>query len=569
MTVYWVVWDAAAHWVVDRLELEGALPAVTRMRTHGTIAAARPAHPNCQTPPSLATLFTGTWPSEHQVTGYTVPGAGAEAGAGLADHLSGFAPCFPAVSPVWESASEADLGSAFVHVPWVFGEQGTVGHYVDGAVEAYSQRLARHSVLELAPGGPPCGWEVGGFRVEVGPVDSDGPVRLSCGGSELRVEVGGDWRPLRLNDAGLGTWVACVRTPERLLLVHTGVWEQRTAGRNRRLVRRLRGCPPFAGEGVGPLYRTGVLGPRLAEGGDGSAESVFLASVECVTRAFGAATDEVLREHAADLVVVYLPMTDDVGHELLGWCDEKSAAHRPDIAHRVWPYIRRCYRGADEILGRVLDRAGAEDTVLLGADHGMVGSTHLVHVNDQLVHAGLAVPATGGALDLERSQVIYHPANNGSLWNTEPGDRATARAAMARALASLRTLTDPETGHRVVRGFLDRDGNPLPDDTDAPPEVFLVLNDDYQPSAQPSPDGVTVRRSAKTGAHVVYTGDSRLHAIHAATGPGIPVGASLATLDNTVPARLVLTQLGMARLGMAHDHAAHSDHPGSDHPTLN
>lgn len=80
--------------------------------------------------------------------------------------------------------------------------------------------------------------------------------------------------------------------------------------------------------------------------------------MECVTRAFGAATEAVLREHTADLVVACLPMTDDIGHELIGWCDEKSGGYRPDIANRVWSCIRRCYQGADRILGRVLDRAG-------------------------------------------------------------------------------------------------------------------------------------------------------------------------------------------------------------------
>lgn len=35
MTVYWMVWDAAARWIVDRLEAEGALPAVSELRARG------------------------------------------------------------------------------------------------------------------------------------------------------------------------------------------------------------------------------------------------------------------------------------------------------------------------------------------------------------------------------------------------------------------------------------------------------------------------------------------------------------------------------------------------------
>jgi hypothetical protein len=544
MTVYWVVWDAGAHWVVDRLEREGALPAVTRMRERGVFAAARPARPNCQTPPSLATLFTGTWPAEHQVTGFTVPGAGED----VASHVSGFAPGFPAMPPVWEAMSEKDLTSALVHAPWVFGADDHVGPHIDGAVEAYSGRLARHALRTLDSGPGTQHWDIGGHRVEaVVEGHPDGPERVRItAGEELLLTSDGGWQPLGL-DRDHGTWVRCVRVGERLVLVHSGVWRARAAGRNPKTLHRLAQCPPFAGEGVGPLYRQAAFGPRLAEGGDGSAEEVFLSSVECVARSFGAAADAVLETHEADLVVVYLPMTDDVGHEFLGWCDERSAAHRPDIAEQVWSYIRRCYTWSDEILGRVLDRAGAEDTVVLGADHGMVGSTHLVYLNDQLVRAGLAVRASDGGLDAAASQVFYHPANNGSLWAAEStaGDPVRGRRALSQARAALSSITDPETGRPVVAGFLDRDGEPLTGSQTDPAVAYVALVDDYQPSAQLLGEGPVVRPVAKTGAHVVNTGDSRLHAIHAAVGPGIRPGTAAGAIDNTLPAALVLGQLGL------------------------
>ncbi|MFF3291680.1 alkaline phosphatase family protein [Streptomyces sp. NPDC003023] len=547
MTVYWVVWDAGAHWVVDRLEREGALPALSRMRERGVFAAARPAFPNCQTPPSLATLFTGTWPAEHKVTGYTVPGAG----EGLASHVSGFSPDFPAVPPVWETLAEHGLSSALVHAPWVFGHDSRVGAHIDGAVEAYSRRSARHAVRVLDPGGGSVDWEIGAFRVAV-EAESSRRVRVRVvGGAEgegLLLGPGAGWQPLEL-DREHGTWIACVPAGGRLLLVHTGVWSPRAAGRNPKTLHRLDRCPPFAGEGVGPLYREGVFGPRLAEGGDGFAEEVFLSSVQCVARSFGAAADAVLETHDADLVVVYLPMTDDVGHELLGWCDERSAAHRPDIAEAVWSYVRRCYQWSDAVLGRVLERAGDDDCVVLGADHGMVGSTRAVHLNDVLVRAGLARAAPDGSLDADGSAVFYHPANNGSLWaNPGPaGDPAQARAAMERACAVLSALTDPGTGRPVVAGFLGRNGTGPADLAADPAVLYVVPADDYQPAARLLGEGPVVRPLPKTGAHVVATGDSRLHAVHAAVGPGIAAGVDAGVIDNTWPAALVLDRLGVAR----------------------
>ncbi|MGL4175031.1 MAG: DUF6001 family protein [Dermatophilaceae bacterium] len=520
MAVYWVVWDAAAYWVVDRLERQGVLPAVSRMRERGQFAAARPAHPNCQTPPSLATLFTGTWPAEHGVTGYTVPGAGP---GGLGSHVSGFDSRFPAVPPVWET-----LGArgAYVHVPWVFDGADAVGPDVDAAVEAYSRRTVRHAVTELEPG-PARTWLIGPHPTTV-EVAVDG-VRVSAQ-TEVLLTTDGRWQALWLTTERIGTWVACIRNGDQLLLVHSGVWRPRYGGADPAVTDRLRTCLPFAGEGVGPLYRAGRFGDRLADGGDGSAEEFFLASVECVARSFGAAADAALARHQSDLVVVYLPMTDDVGHEMLGFCDERSAAYRPEIADQVWSLVGRCYRWSDEILGRVLDAAGPADSVLLGADHGMVGSAYLVHLNDQLALAGLARTGEDGEVDPDRSAAFYHPANNGALYVAQDG-------LMPRAKAALRELPVPMR-------FLEPDGRPLADDQAGDPRVtFVALHDDYQPTAGMAGTPPYVRPLRKVGAHVVWTGSDRLHAVHAAVGPDIVAGSPPGVIDNTAPARLITRQV--------------------------
>lgn len=541
MTVYWVVFDAAAHWVVDRLEREGSLPAVSRLRRGGRMTAARPARPNCQTPPSLATLFTGTWASEHGVTGYSVPGAG----QGIGSHVSGFSPGYPAVSPIWQTAAERDLTSAFVHVPWVFGGTNRVEPAVEGAIEAYSRRVVRHDILRLPlPAQDAVPWRIGPFTVEVtGPVDGGG-VHIRTGHGQVTLTARGPWRPLALDDRH-GTWLGLTGSGDDMTLVHTGVWEPRVDGSSTDLVKALEACPPFAGEGVGPLYRRGVFGPRLVDGGDGTAEDAFLASLRCVADSFGACATAVLARHSADLVVVYLPLTDDIGHEMLGWCDERSAAHRPDMADAVWDRIRQCYGWADDVLGEVIDRAGDEDTVVLGADHGMVGSTHLVHVNQALLDAGLTVLTGHDAIDSVRSRAFYHPANNGSLWagarSASDRDEATA---LRQAMDVIAGITEPATGRTLLRGFQDSHGRGISRDEVTCGPLFVCFADDYQPSSVLDPGGAVVCATPKSGAHVVNTGDPRLHAIHAALGPGIPAGSDPGVLDNTAPAALVARQLG-------------------------
>jgi hypothetical protein len=535
MTVYWTVWDAGARWIVDRLDAEGALPNVRRLRERGCRAAARPPAPNCQTPPSLATLFTGTSTAEHGVTGFDVPG-----GTDTAAYATGFAPGFPKRPPVWRALAGRGVRSAFVHAPWVFGADGGVGPEVDAAIEAYGSRVARHDLLVLTPEAV-AAWPAGPHPVEVETRADRVVLRAGGAGHELTEAAG--WTPVAL-DGDTGFWVRLRETTRGRALIRTGTWRRRIAGADPVLTEALAGTPVFAGEGVGSFYRAGLFGPRLIDGGDGSAEREFTASVECAVRSFTAAARAVLDGHRADLVVVYLPWTDDAGHELTGWCDERSAAHRPDVADRIWESVRHCYQAADAVLGAVLDRAGPQDTVLLGADHGMVGSTHLAHLNEALIGAGLAARAAGGGLDPHASEVVYHPANNGSLHVNHtglahgrvPADRIDAT--MRRALAALRALRAPDGSPGVVRGFLDPLGGPL-DEAAPGPLAFVALGDDYQPSAV-TDGGPVLRPITKSAAHVVNTGDARLHATFAAAGPGLPEGADLGEVENTLAARIVL-----------------------------
>lgn len=553
MTVYWVVWDAAAHWIVDRLDREGALPAVRRLRAAGVTAAARPPRPNCQTPPSLATLFTGSWPRQHAVTGFTVPGGPHDP---VDSHRSGFGPGFPARPPVWRRAQARGLRTAFVHVPWVFDGDGAVGPGVDAAVEAYSNQICGSGILPLADGSRQ-DWPAGAEAIGVRATAAGARLVTSAGTHDLDALRG--WVPVRLTGTA-GFWARHLNLPAGPAVVRTGTWAPRAAGADAQLALRLAGADVFAGEGLKSLYRSGCLGQRLVEGGDGSAEEVFVSSLGCVARSFAAVTDVVLAGHRADLVVIYLPLTDDVGHELAGWCDTVSAAYRPDVAAAVWGHVRRCYARVDAVLGRVLGRAGQGDTVVLGADHGIVGSARLVALNQALIEAGLAAPAPGGGLDARQSSVIYHPANNGVLRVNHDGlpggvvPRARAGEALRAAMAALAAIAPaPPAGPArpapsgPVTGFLDAAGRELPPSSvrAADDVAYVVLHDDYQPTA--AVDGApVVRPMRKSASHVVNTGTDRLHATFAAAGPGVPAGTDLGVVDNTFGAGLVSRQLGLA-----------------------
>jgi hypothetical protein len=547
MTVYWVVWDAAAAWIVDRLDAEGALPAVRRLRATGARFTGRPPSPNCQTPPSLASLFTGCAAHEHGVTGFDVPGGPADP---VTTSRSGFTPDLLARPPVWQLAEQQGLRTAFVHAPWVFAGDGSVGARVVGAVEAYRGQVAPAELMPVAE----TDHTVGPFQVRLRALTAGARLTVPDGTGEREIDLDAErgWVPVRLASAGRpGFWARYLVGPDGPAVARTGVWRQRVAGSDPRLVDQLGASSVFAGAGLKKLYRKGKLGARLVDGGDGTAEDVFLSSLHCVARCFADAVRVVApgQPGPADLVVIYLPFTDDIGHEIAGWCDPESAAYRPDHAPALWAAVRRCYAWADAMLGRVLDSARPADTVILAADHGIVGASHLVAVNECLAAAGLAVVQPDGALDPRSSRVVYHPANNGSLRVNHDGlpggsvPRNGCGELLREAAAALRALTAAH-GRGVVTGFLDAAGRPL-DPIGLPPDLdvmFVVLDDNYQPTAAIDGQG-PLRVAGKPAAHIVNTGAPRLYATGAIAGPGIAAGADLGVIDNTAVAGLVLARL--------------------------
>lgn len=554
MTTFWVVWDAAAVWVVDALVSEGALPAVAALREQGVWASARPPRPNCQTPPALATLFTGKPLHEHGVTGFWVPGG---AGGSLRGQVRAFTPGVCRSPMVWDEAAALGVRSSFAHVPWVFDSLGGVGPNVDVAIEAYSRRRARSGVIDVADAvrrPQEVSAELGPFELLLS-VGADVSVRFN--GGEVRLTLGGGWECVRLSP-GCGVWLSAMAIGDDVRVLHSGIWEPQTGGSCKSLATSLSTASVFCGEGLGEEYRTGRLGTRLVDGGNGRAEELFMSSVELAARCFSSTTAALLRECPSDLVVIYAPMTDDVGHELLGVCDPTSAAFQPEAAGEAWAHVRRCYQWADSILSQALQQAGPNDTVVLSSDHGMCGVAKEVFPNVCLAAAGLARPDPDPEVgaNVDTSDVWYHLANNGLMLvnsDTLTGGHVAAvdaPATLRRAMRQLEALVDPATGASVVGSFVDELGASIDSERSESDHAYVIFADGYLPSADMPSDGSVFARSGRSAAHIGSTGNPHLDAVFAAAGPGLSVGADLGVIDNAEVASLVLSQHGRL-LGLA------------------
>ncbi len=60
MTTWWFVLDGAGHEIVQSLRARSGLPHLDAVARRGVSCSLAPSSPSCQTPPGLATLFTGS-----------------------------------------------------------------------------------------------------------------------------------------------------------------------------------------------------------------------------------------------------------------------------------------------------------------------------------------------------------------------------------------------------------------------------------------------------------------------------------------------------------------------------
>ncbi|MFW6116315.1 MAG: alkaline phosphatase family protein, partial [bacterium] len=122
-----------------------------------------------------------------------------------------------------------------------------------------------------------------------------------------------------------------------------------------------------------------------------------------------------------DLGMVVLRLTDEIPHYFWHSMDETHPAHTAsDPVHKNT--VRKCYQKADELLGRLIERADDRTTILVVSDHGF-GPLHKdVCLNEWLRRQGLLT------------------------MRSHPNPRATVSEALRRL-----GLTQTQVGHALAR----------------------------------------------------------------------------------------------------------------------
>jgi predicted AlkP superfamily phosphohydrolase/phosphomutase len=385
--IVWLILDAAGYEITTRCIQAGVCPSLSTIQTEGFLGPSRPPHPNCETPPALRALFSGSEPAESGIWGYQMP----DYEGRLERTLSGFAVRVSGAPAIWEELEQRDrsytlFNAAFRKDPvWGKGYAG-----IDLLLDGYRNYLPDSSWIRIGAGQERLKFGGATVRVE----SEDDLVRLHRGRRSIASLAPGEIQPVRLSR---NATAISYSTGKTLFLSSSSRPHVRFSkdlhGRSEQIVPES-------------IYHGSLF--RFSRNIEELSIDEEMRVSEYVTAQMGELALSVVRELRSTLTILYFSLIDELCHVYL------------DQIEGSWPegraaeLLRRCYGLIDSHIGKMMGCLDENTLLVLSADHGQAPYRRALHFNDLLAQEGL-VRRGKKAYDLRRSVAYYHPANCGQV----------------------------------------------------------------------------------------------------------------------------------------------------------
>ena len=304
----------------------------------------------------------------------------------------------------------------------------------------------------------------------------------------------------------------------------------------------------WTGNAGNAVYLRGGFGPRLTEGGDGTAEARFLETAEHLLLRFSQGSRWLWNTWEPRLLLDYFPLADEIDHRLIGFLDPNSPGYTPEMAERVVAFRTRTWQMVDRWLATLEELALEADAALfVTGDHGMRGNWRLFLPNLALQQAGLLVLDAAGEVDLSRTRAVsthgYWVTVNRTAFRggiVPPEEEAEVRAAVVAALEGVRT---PEGNRVVTRTFTPEQYPDLGLGGPAGGDVYWGTAPGFRSSGAIRGEGV-IADSWIGGDHGFPPDEPDMYTVFCALGGGFESGR-IPPVRTTVVASTVAEYLGM------------------------
>jgi len=281
-----------------------------------------------------------------------------------------------------------------------------------------------------------------------------------------------------------------------------------------------------------------------------------------------AIAEDLLAREPWDLFMIGFGESHCVGHQCWHVHDPSHPRHDPELARRIGDPVRDVYIALDSAVGRLLEYAGADTTVMIQCTHGMSAHFDATYLLDEVLRRLEGRPAPAARVLLDRARKLWKklpvrvtesvgglaravnrlpdaddrsaracfavPTNANSagvrlnLAGREPNGTlqpgAEADAFVDRLVCDLQEIVDPFDGRRLVKEVIrSRDAFPG-EHAHLLPDLFIRWNRDRPITGVSSPKiGTIIEEDHSTR----RTGDHRPGGLFFLRGPGVPAGVQL------------------------------------------
>jgi hypothetical protein len=287
---------------------------------------------------------------------------------------------------------------------------------------------------------------------------------------------------------------------------------------------------PMVGNGAHELYESGGLGVQAYAGGTGSAERLYLETVEVVVRQQIAQSSWLWTERPGRLHVSYLSAADEFDHQ---WYGLDAGGDRRYTGFRRWGYA-----AVEHAARAFVGLAGAADHVVVVSDHGMTAERIAFDIPALLAGAGLEQQATALGSCLLLNTVDWKGGTIAS------GERAAMVGRLTRLLTGVRTAQGEQVVTRVYASAAELAAFGL--DGPAGPDLCVDLRPGVGLGSAAGSGVLRARRPAR-GSHGLDPTRADMQAILLVRGPRVTPGASLGRQRSAVVAPLVADLLGIEK----------------------
>lgn len=395
----WLVIDGLPFHLLKRYVDPIKLPNLFQLVSNGSITALEPLWPNCQTPPSLFSIWSGKPALHHGILGYDTP-----TGATVGEFSNSFS-FFPSeCEMVWDTYARSDQKIRLVHIPFVREEK--LGSNLIFRSAVYNQPGYKSEVFSDTQ------ITVNGNHVylSIEPLSDDEAMLVVVGDNTYVLQVIAKdnfvdiFLPHPLNHTLTVSLTDNIQgKPMGVLL---GKNDYYCSGL---LSKDFNTQENFCHEGLSKAYRNSELGEKRINGGKGQAEKVLIDSLEKVHNSFYKDLKFNFNKKDADLIVGYSPVIDLALHEIL------NIEFLAETDEKISSIFFKVLNWAEELVTMAISSCSENERLVINSDHGMQPIYKNLNLNRLLELNGFLCFDKHGKVDFKNTIVAYHPAENGTL----------------------------------------------------------------------------------------------------------------------------------------------------------